>query len=1250
MIPSSVRMSDIKQFAFSGCSSLTEITIPPSVKLIDQFAFSGCSSLKKITIPSNVTSIGIYAFQGCSSLLKIEIPSKVTSIGEGAFVGCDSLEEIMVEDSNPSFSSKDGVLFNKDQTNLIRYPGGKGGEYIIPDTVTSLSSDAFSGINCVTAVTIPESLQSIGKAAFWQSKSLRSIKIPNTIMYIEQSAFWDCTQLTDVFYAGSESDWKKIVIEIGGNDPLLNATIHYVPDWKLENGVLTIMGDGVMKDYTFDEHAPWYDKRNEVKQIVIDDNVNRIGNCTFLSCTNVIKVSIGENVTYLGDRAFFGCGMKEVFIPPSVKYIGLNPFQEASNLQKIEVDSNNTFYTTKAGVLYDKSCKKLISYPQGRDNKFFVVPQGVEVVSEYAFGMLPKLTGIYIPFSVKEIQSGVFYGHTRTDEDGYYYTNELSTIYYGAGSEDWADISISPVGNEALLHDVNIFYDVVDIGVCGEKLMWLFFDNGTLSIIGEGKMNDFLAEEAPWFKYNDRIEQINVEEDVESIGDFAFYNCSTKYVDISGSVQSIGTQAFGWCQNLVRIWMPDGPVYFGESAFTNCTSLVSFDVPGSILKLPNYAFANCTCMEYVNIPSTMCEIGNGAFLNCPSLSDVYYAEKQPAWNALVEKIGNENDNLLNAEIHFQESLRIRLEDTWGFRNTKTKEKIDADDYRRFFEDETSEELEQLVAKCDGQGGVCFGMCITAVASYLGYPSISSYGNYNTLSEVGMRDTSTDTNLSVRDFIVLGQIYQYTNQVLKKCQVIDGDTELDNLYDAIYDYQFNNGSPVIIGVDETGGQKRGHAVLALGIQSTEKKNKKVRIMIYNPNLPNKKAYMTLKGTPGYFTGWEIENGAEPYSSTIGSPEMFYFANTSDFVNKIRSTSIKPISSAIVTGISAKTYTGKAITQKPIVEIGSKKLISNTDYTVSYENNTNAGTATIIITGKGNYTGSIRKTFTITKAAQNLTIKAATSTIIVGKTTKVIASGAKENAKYTFKSSNNSIATVSTNGTVTGKAAGTVTITVRVAETTNYRAASKTVKITVQKALKKPGNCRFTKWNNAKYTGCRISWNKVDGAEGYQTLLSWTNGTHSSSTITKSNVLYRDCSVHPQHVSQMKARAFYTLDGKRVYGPWSNVVYVTPSPTKLTTKNASTGSNLKMNVSWNIVYGCNGYNVFVTTNPNGKWYWNQSTSEKASATSATITKCGGSKLKKNTKYYVRIVTRRKRNGVFCTVPMPASNTYIGTFTIK
>ena len=295
------------------------------------------------------------------------------------------------------------------------------------------------------------------------------------------------------------------------------------------------------------------------------------------------------------------------------------------------------------------------------------------------------------------------------------------------------------------------------------------------------------------------------------------------------------------------------------------------------------------------------------------------------------------------------------------------------------------------------------------------------------------------------------------------------------------------------------------------------------------------------------------------------------------------------------------------------------------------------------------GSQRSIPKINKAKQQITAKAA-STLEVGKTTKVTVTGAKETPAYTYKSSNNAIATVSSNGTVTGKGVGTVTITVSFSETKNYQAGSTSVKITVKKVLKKPGNCHFAKWNNSKYTGCQIAWKKVDGADGYQTLLSWTDGSHASATIVKANVLYRNCTVHPQHVSQMKVRAFYMLNGQRIFGPWSNIEYITPSPAKLTTRNTSKGTSLKMNISWNIIYGCNGYNVFLTTNPNGTWYWNQSTATKADATGAVITQYRGAKLKKNTRYYVRIVTRRKRNGVFCTVPMPSASANIGSFIIK
>lgn len=131
---------------------------------------------------------------------------------------------------------------------------------------------------------------------------------------------------------------------------------------------------------------------------------------------------------------------------------------------------------------------------------------------------------------------------------------------------------------------------------------------------------------------------------------------------------------------------------------------------------------------------------------------------------------------------------------------------------------------------------------------------------------------------------------------------------------------------------------------------------------------------------------------------------------------------------------------------------------------------------------------------------------------------------------------------------------------------------------------------------------------------------------------------------------KVRAFANLSTGKAFSQWSNIAFITPSPTTLKYKNNGTGSNPKLNISWDIIYGCDGYNVFLTTNPNGTWVWNQSTAANATATSAVVTKYRGQKLKKGTRYYVRIVTRRKRNGVFCTVPLPANNTNIGSFVVK
>ena len=163
-IPNSV--TSIGQSAFSDCSSLTSVTIPNSVTSIGKMAFVGCSGLTSITIPNSVTSIGISAFSDCSSLTSVTIPNSVTSIGKMAFVGCSGLTSINVASGNTHYSSIDGVLYNYVQNTLIQCPGART-SVTIPNSVTSIGEGAFSGCSGLTSVRcLASAPPSIGSSSF----------------------------------------------------------------------------------------------------------------------------------------------------------------------------------------------------------------------------------------------------------------------------------------------------------------------------------------------------------------------------------------------------------------------------------------------------------------------------------------------------------------------------------------------------------------------------------------------------------------------------------------------------------------------------------------------------------------------------------------------------------------------------------------------------------------------------------------------------------------------------------------------------------------------------------------------------------------------------------------------------------------------------------------------------------------------------------------------------------------------------
>jgi len=191
-IPDSV--TNIGSGAFFVCSSLTGAVIPDSVSSIGYDAFLG-SGLETATIPDGVTSIAQGAFASCPNLTSVTIGNGVTDIGSPVFDYCSRLTNITVAAPNPAYISLNGVLFNKAQTTLVVFPGGRGGNYVIPNGVVTVGSYAFYLCGNLTNVTLPDGVTTIGSYAFNFCTNLASMRIPDSVTTIGTAAFSACASL-----------------------------------------------------------------------------------------------------------------------------------------------------------------------------------------------------------------------------------------------------------------------------------------------------------------------------------------------------------------------------------------------------------------------------------------------------------------------------------------------------------------------------------------------------------------------------------------------------------------------------------------------------------------------------------------------------------------------------------------------------------------------------------------------------------------------------------------------------------------------------------------------------------------------------------------------------------------------------------------------------------------------------------------------------------------------------------------------
>ena len=589
-------VTSIGKWAFEDCSSLTSIVIPNSVISIGYQTFRNCSSLTSIEIPNSVTSIGGWAFCGCSSLTSVTIPRNVTSIGYGLFASCSGLTAINVASDNTEYCSIDGILFNKDQTILIQYPGAKQGAYMIPNSVTIIGDGAFSHCSGLTSVTIPNSVTNIGSEAFHTCSSLTAIKIPNSVTRIESATFSHCNVLASV--------------EIPNN--------------------ITYIGSEA------------FHSCKGLTSIEIPNGVTTLGATAFGYCSSLTSVAIPSSITLIDWWVFYGCaGLTSITnYATEPQAIDANVFKYIDlSACTLHVPAESLEAYKAADVWKEFGNITAIGDTEKIDN--ITVAQALEIGAGLAtdaftdkqYTIRGYVSSISSTFS-EQYGTQSFYiaddslstAYSNAQGGLYIYRGKLST---GRSIREGSLVELTTAiknytGTNIENAEQNVLVAVLKegpecrilSGTCGENLTWTFnYCDSVLTISGTGVMTDFSAGNTPWYAKRKSINTAVIDGEVTSIGGYTFNGCSSlTSFEIPYSIKNIGICAFRYCSGLTSVVIPNGVTKIGVGAFYGCSSLTSVVIPNGVTNIGSHAFYGCSSLTSVtNYATTPQQIESDVF-------------------------------------------------------------------------------------------------------------------------------------------------------------------------------------------------------------------------------------------------------------------------------------------------------------------------------------------------------------------------------------------------------------------------------------------------------------------------------------------------------------------------------------------------------------------------------------------------------------------------------------------------------------
>ena len=603
----------------SGVYSVKEGT-----RVICNYAFWGCSSLSEIVIPDSVASIGDKAFLRCSSLKYISIPESVICLNGNPFADWNGKLECL----SPNFIYEDDVLFDMDKRKIISFRNRNEKSYVIPSSVTSIGDSAFCICSFLSGIVIPSSVTSIGDSAFSGCFLWKYISIPKSVICLNGNPFADwngkleCLSPNFIYEDDVLFDKDKSRIISFRNK---NIESYVIPSSVTSIGNNAFSGCRSLLDIVIPSSVTSIGDSafchcDSLSDIVIPSSVTSIGDSAFLLCRSLSKIVIPSSVTSIGNNAFSGCGsLSDIVIPSSVTSIGNNVFSGCGSLSDIVIPSSVTSISDSAF----ESCSSLSD---------IIIPSSVTSIGDSAFYHCDSLSDIFIPSSVTSIGDSAFSGCFSLK----YISIPKSVICLnGNPFADWNGKLECLSPNFIYEDDVLFDKDKSRIISFRNKNIESYVIPSSVTSIGNnafsgcGSLSDIVIPSSVTsigysaFYHCDFLSKIVIPSSVTSISDSAFLLCrSLSKIVIPSSVTSIGNNAFSGCRSLSDIVIPSSVTSIGDGAFSDCVSLSYIAIPSSVTSIGDSVFYHSDTLSKIVIPSSVTSIGNNAFSDCRSLSDI----------------------------------------------------------------------------------------------------------------------------------------------------------------------------------------------------------------------------------------------------------------------------------------------------------------------------------------------------------------------------------------------------------------------------------------------------------------------------------------------------------------------------------------------------------------------------------------------------------------------------------------------------